>query len=291
MPERIGKEKISRMKGWLYFLGEDGYTYKVKENENSHKHGLLIKKGIQGTISNNEKRLLLELNEKESERIRTEKRRVGRERVVRESGYLYFIDKDGYAARSKIDTVSTLQNRTPQITNQLPQPASTTSNTIVNLLRSIFIIAIFAIILGISASFAPKLSTTPQLNETWVNQFFSVVGNARGAQYTMCLSLNLIARQNYSNSYLNNNEDILAPQYLETEYGAPTSTPYGVTDPNTYLQNLHNNDSVTYSSLMDQAYSYYGFYIYQTEGTFGAPGLPNTTAPTRHVFVELSSTC
>ncbi|MCW6159643.1 MAG: hypothetical protein LVQ95_00955 [Candidatus Micrarchaeales archaeon] len=288
MLERIGKKRIDRKKGWLYFLGEDGYAYKIKENADSQKQGLLIEKDIQGIINNNEKRLLLELNEKESARSKAEKIRVGRERIIRESGYLYFIDKEGYVARAKLNAVSATQNEMQQGTNQQPKLASSTLNIVGNLIGYIVIIAI---IIGIAALFAPKLSTTPQLNETWVSQFFSVVGSARGVQYTMCPSLNFIAQQNYSNSYLNNNEDILAPQYLETENGAVTSTPYGVTDPNTYLQDLRNNDSATYSSLMDQAYSYYGFYIYQTEGTFGAPGLPNTTAPTRHVFVELSSTC
>jgi hypothetical protein len=133
---------------------------------------------------------------------------------------------------------------------------------------------------------APVLSATPTLNGTWVNQFFTTVGNARNQPYHACDQLNTLAMENYTNSNLGNNEDILAPLYLETENGVQTSQPYGVTSPNAYLQNLQNNDTTTYSSLMSQAYSYYGYYIFSATGTFG-----NITASTLHVFVELSPTC
>lgn len=102
MAERISNGKISREKGWLYFLGEDGYTYKVKESVDSRKQSSLIEKDMQGLITSGEKNLLLKLNEKEMARAQKEKIRVSQERIAREPGYLYFIDKEGYVARARM---------------------------------------------------------------------------------------------------------------------------------------------------------------------------------------------
>ena len=101
MRERIGA-KINREKGWVYFLDSDGYVCKIKENEDSRLQGLLITKDAHNMLTINEKRLLFELNEKEMKRAQREKIRVGKERIRRERGYLYFIDNEGYPARTKI---------------------------------------------------------------------------------------------------------------------------------------------------------------------------------------------
>ena len=67
MAERIGKEKIARKSGHLYYLGKDGYVWQVPM------------KTTRGG----------------------KKQRVGSEKIARTSGYLYFLDKSGFVARAK----------------------------------------------------------------------------------------------------------------------------------------------------------------------------------------------
>ncbi|VVB77367.1 Uncharacterised protein [uncultured archaeon] len=69
MAEKIGKEKISREDGYLYFLGKDGFVWKTPMKTNA----------------------------------RGRKAKVGTEKVMREEGFLYYIDKNGYVARAKMN--------------------------------------------------------------------------------------------------------------------------------------------------------------------------------------------
>lgn len=69
MAERVGRERISREDGYLYFLGKDGYAWRTPMKTN--------RRGRKG--------------------------KVGSERVKRSEGYLYFIDKGGYIARAKMN--------------------------------------------------------------------------------------------------------------------------------------------------------------------------------------------
>lgn len=68
MAERIGKEQITREKGYLYYLGKDGYLWKTPTKLN--------KSGRKG--------------------------KVGTEKISRADGYMYFIDQKGYIARAKM---------------------------------------------------------------------------------------------------------------------------------------------------------------------------------------------
>ena len=68
MSKRIGKEKIKREKGYLYYIGKDGYVWAAPMKSN--KTG--------------------------------RKKKVGTEKVKKESGYMYFLDKDGYVAMAKM---------------------------------------------------------------------------------------------------------------------------------------------------------------------------------------------
>lgn len=69
MAERIGREKVDREDGYLYFLGKDGFVWKTPMKTNP----------------------------------RGRKAKVSDEKVKREEGYLYFIDKSGYVARAKMN--------------------------------------------------------------------------------------------------------------------------------------------------------------------------------------------
>jgi hypothetical protein len=68
MGERIGKEKVSREEGYLYYIGKDGYVWRAPM-----KH---LKGGS--------------------------KKRVGNEKIEKHSGYMYYLDKNGYVARAKM---------------------------------------------------------------------------------------------------------------------------------------------------------------------------------------------
>ncbi|MCL4388364.1 MAG: hypothetical protein M1564_01170 [Candidatus Marsarchaeota archaeon] len=69
MAERVGRERIDREDGYLYYLGKDGAVWKSPMRSNP--------RGRKGKVSS--------------------------EKVQREEGYLYFIDKNGYVARTKMN--------------------------------------------------------------------------------------------------------------------------------------------------------------------------------------------
>jgi hypothetical protein len=68
MGVKIGKEKIAREKGYLYYVGKDGYVWAVPMRHNK----------------------------------RGKKKKVGNERVMKERGYLYYLGKDGFVYRAKM---------------------------------------------------------------------------------------------------------------------------------------------------------------------------------------------
>lgn len=68
MAERIGKEKVNREEGYLYFIGKDGYVWATPMKHN--KSG--------------------------------RKKRVGNEKIEKQEGYLYFLGKDGYVYRARM---------------------------------------------------------------------------------------------------------------------------------------------------------------------------------------------
>lgn len=69
MSERIGHERIRRESGYLYFLGKDGYVWRMPMKMNPSGR----------------------------------KARVSKEKFEREPGYMYFLDKGGYVARAKVE--------------------------------------------------------------------------------------------------------------------------------------------------------------------------------------------
>ncbi len=68
MGQRIGKEKIDREDGYLYFVGKDGAVWRAPMKNN--------KKGT--------------------------KKKVGTEKISKEGGYMYYVDKAGYVAKAKL---------------------------------------------------------------------------------------------------------------------------------------------------------------------------------------------
>jgi len=66
--ERVSNQRIQREEGYLYYLGKDGYVYRIPED----------KKG--------------------------EPVRVTNEKIEREEGYLYYVDNEGYVVRAKLFT-------------------------------------------------------------------------------------------------------------------------------------------------------------------------------------------
>ncbi|MGC8572342.1 MAG: hypothetical protein ACP5RI_03850 [Candidatus Micrarchaeia archaeon] len=67
MAERIGKEKIEKEDGYLYYIGKDGFVWR-------------------SPMKNNPK---------------GKKARIGTEKFTLDKDYLYFVDKSGYVARAK----------------------------------------------------------------------------------------------------------------------------------------------------------------------------------------------
>ncbi|NPA22607.1 MAG: hypothetical protein GXN92_03480 [Candidatus Micrarchaeota archaeon] len=69
MGEIVGKEKIKKRKGYLYYVGSDGYVYEVPMR--------YMGKG--------------------------KPKRVGKEKIKKEPGYLYYVGKSGYVERSPMN--------------------------------------------------------------------------------------------------------------------------------------------------------------------------------------------
>ncbi len=77
MAERVGKERVQREDGYLYFLGKDGHVWKTPMKNNP----------------------------------RGRKAKVTDETVKRQEGFLYFIDKSGYVARTKMNRKGRMSRR------------------------------------------------------------------------------------------------------------------------------------------------------------------------------------
>ncbi|HOT02762.1 MAG TPA: hypothetical protein PK069_01110 [Methanolinea sp.] len=68
MGTKIGKEKIKREAGYLYYLGKDGYVWAAPMKNN--KTG--------------------------------KKKKVGTEKIAKEKGYFYYLGKDGFVGKAKM---------------------------------------------------------------------------------------------------------------------------------------------------------------------------------------------
>lgn len=68
MGRKIGNERISREDGYLYFVGKDGYVWRVPMKHNR----------------------------------RGSKKRVGSERIGKERGFLYYVGSDGFVYKAKM---------------------------------------------------------------------------------------------------------------------------------------------------------------------------------------------
>lgn len=68
MGTRIGSEKIMREEGYLYFVGKDGFVWRVPMKHNKR-----------GT-----------------------KKKVGTQKVDKKKGFLYYVGDDGYVYQAKM---------------------------------------------------------------------------------------------------------------------------------------------------------------------------------------------
>jgi hypothetical protein len=68
MGTKIGKEKIQRETGFLYYLGKDGYIWAAPMKHN--KTG--------------------------------KKKKIGTEKIAREKGFMYYLGKDGFIGKAKM---------------------------------------------------------------------------------------------------------------------------------------------------------------------------------------------
>ena len=66
--KRVSSEKIEREEGYLYYVGKDGYVWRVPMKMYRGKPGY-------------------------------RKKRVGSEKIEKEDGFLYFVGSDGYVYR------------------------------------------------------------------------------------------------------------------------------------------------------------------------------------------------
>ncbi len=68
MGKKVGKEKIVREAGYLYYVGKDGYVWRAPMKHN--------KKG--------------------------RKKKIGSEQITKAKGYMYYVDGDGYVREAKM---------------------------------------------------------------------------------------------------------------------------------------------------------------------------------------------
>ncbi len=68
MGHKIGKEKIVREPGYLYYVGKDGFVWRAPVKTNK----------------------------------RGRKKKIGTERTHKKKGYMYYINKTGYVSEAKM---------------------------------------------------------------------------------------------------------------------------------------------------------------------------------------------
>jgi hypothetical protein len=68
MGHKIGKEKIVREPGYLYYVGKDGFVWRAPMKTNR----------------------------------RGRKKKVGTEKIRKKKGYMYYINKTGYVSEAKM---------------------------------------------------------------------------------------------------------------------------------------------------------------------------------------------
>jgi hypothetical protein len=68
MGHKIGKEKIVREPGYLYYVGKDGFVWRAPMKTNK----------------------------------RGRKKKIGTEKVRKKKGYMYYINKTGYVSEAKM---------------------------------------------------------------------------------------------------------------------------------------------------------------------------------------------
>ncbi len=68
MGRRVGKEKITREPGYLYYVGKDGFVWRAPMKANK----------------------------------RGRKKKVGTERIKKQKGHMYYLDKKGYIGEAKM---------------------------------------------------------------------------------------------------------------------------------------------------------------------------------------------
>jgi hypothetical protein len=68
MGNKIGKEKIVREPGYLYYVGKDGFVWRAPMKTNT----------------------------------RGRKKKIGTEKIHKKKGYMYYINKTGYVSEAKM---------------------------------------------------------------------------------------------------------------------------------------------------------------------------------------------
>ncbi len=68
MGKRIGKEKITREPGYLYYVGKDGYVWRAPMKTNK----------------------------------RGRKKKIGTERIKKRTGHMYYLDKKGFVGEAQM---------------------------------------------------------------------------------------------------------------------------------------------------------------------------------------------
>lgn len=68
MGKKVGKEKITREDGYLYYIGKDGYVWRAPMKHNK----------------------------------RGKKKKIGMEKIAKKKGFMYYLGKDGYVYEAKL---------------------------------------------------------------------------------------------------------------------------------------------------------------------------------------------
>jgi hypothetical protein len=68
MGKKVGKEKVTREDGYLYYVGKDGYVWRAPMKHNK----------------------------------RGKKKKVGEEKIDKKSGFMYYLGKDGFVYEAKL---------------------------------------------------------------------------------------------------------------------------------------------------------------------------------------------
>jgi hypothetical protein len=196
---------------------------------------------------------------------------------------------------------------------QVGRVLNTSYAVIIAIIKFIIVLAVLGIILYIIYYYVVTNGIFQPMNQRWVYQFFANISQQRGSEYVYCPTLSQFAQIRFNAQISHYEISHYGVHQDDEEYGIydaeevlfPSGSPSG------YASQLEADDPLHWQLLMDNSYTYYGYYIGNGPGIESycnpAPEIPGpginisqyleskgctpVTVNATYLIVELDNTC